>query len=75
MNIENSRIHITLEPETHSLLGEVAKKSSESLSVTAASLIERALELEEDAMLSKYGDERLQNTEKWIKHEEAWDNS
>ena len=75
MNIENSRIHITLKPETHNLLGEVAKKSSESLSVTAASLIERALELEEDAMLSQYGDERLKNTKKWIKHQEAWDNS
>ncbi len=72
MDTENSRIQVSLDTETNSLLSRLAKKNNKSLSATAARLIKQALELEEDAMLSQHADERLANTKAWHTHQDAW---
>ena len=61
-----------LDMETSNLLSNVAAQTKRSLSAMAAELIREALELHEDQLLSKHGDERVKETKRWLSHEEAW---
>jgi predicted DNA-binding protein len=69
---ENTRIQVRLDAETNEIINLLATKSNRSISATAADLIKEALELQEDYLLSKHGDERLANAKKFYSHEDAW---
>ncbi len=72
MATKNPRIHVTLDAETAKYLALMAKKSKKTLSATAKSLIEQAIEDSEDAYWLKIAEERILSGEKYISHEEAW---
>jgi hypothetical protein len=72
MPTDNPRIQVMLDTETNGLLASFAALQKRSVSSTAAELIREALELHEDMLLSKHGDERAASTKKWISHKDAW---
>ena len=72
MPTENPRIQVTLDDMTLELLKKLAKIQDKSNSSCAASLIKEALELYEDKVLSRLADERIENHEEWVSHEEVW---
>lgn len=72
MATNNPRIQVMLDGETNALLANLAAQQSRSVSATAADLIREALELQDDALLSKHGDDRLGATKTWINHTDVW---
>ncbi len=72
MATDNPRIQVMLDTKTNVLLSSLAGRLRRSVSSTAADLIREALELHEDILLSKHGDDRYAANKKWIRHEDAW---
>jgi hypothetical protein len=72
MATENPRIQVMLDAETNGLLAHFAAQKNRSLSATAAELIREALELHEDAALSKHADGRFTDVKTWVSHKDAW---
>lgn len=72
MPTESPRIQVLLDPKTNSQLLQLAAFEQRSLSATAADLIRDALELQEDRLLSAFGDKRLAEATGWASHAEAW---
>ncbi len=72
MPTDNPRIQVMLDLETSRLLSRMASQMDRSVSATAADLIREALELHEDAMLSKRGDARMRQTKSWVSHDQVW---
>jgi predicted DNA-binding protein len=72
MATDNPRIQVMLDTETNGLLANLAGQQKRSISATAAELIREALELHEDMLLAKHGDERFKATKKWVSHDDAW---
>lgn len=66
------RIQVTLDKALIKALTQHAAAESSSLSATAAQLIREALELHEDRVLSKRGDQRLKTAKKWLTHRDVW---
>ena len=55
------------------MLAALAKRDQMPLASKATLLLEEALELEEDRVLSAIADERLKNYKgPWLSHEEVW---
>jgi predicted DNA-binding protein len=67
MATTKDRINISVSKETRELLEGLAKRDQQPLATKAAELLEEALELEEDRMLSAIADERLKGKVRWIK--------
>lgn len=54
-------------------LKRLAKRDQKPVATKVVDLIEEALELEEDLMLSKIADDRLKNYKgPWLSHDEVW---
>ncbi len=68
MVMTKKRLNISVSKETEAALKYVAKRDQKSLATKVVELVEEALELEEDRMLSAIADERLKNHKgRWIK--------
>lgn len=73
MATSKTRINISVNKETEKALKLLAKRDQEPVATKAGKLIEEALELEEDRLLSAIADKRLANHNgKWFTHEEVW---
>ena len=73
MPTAKKRINITLDDEVYSALVELSEKRAKSISSVSLSLIETALELQEDRYFSRIADERLERKEKRVSHSTAWE--
>jgi predicted CopG family antitoxin len=67
------RINITVDDDTYDALERLSEKRAKSVSHVSLSLIEFALELQEDIHFSRVADERLEWNERRIPHDKAWD--
>lgn len=68
MATTKTRINITVKKGTERALKDLAKFNQEPVATTANKLLEFAIEMEEDKMLSAIADERLKNHKgRWIK--------
>ncbi len=72
MPTTNPRVNITLKPEAFTILNSLAKMEKKSLSAIAKELISEALELHEDAYLSKIAEIRDKEGIKTLKHKNVW---
>jgi predicted DNA-binding protein len=73
MTTTKKRINISVSKETEAALKYLAKRDQEPLATKVIDLVEEALELEEDRMLSAIADERLANHKgRWLTHQEVW---
>jgi len=66
------RISITPSEALYEALDNLSRRRKRALSSISLELIERALELEEDAHFSRVADERLERGEKRVTHARAW---
>ncbi|MDB5037464.1 MAG: hypothetical protein JWQ35_992 [Bacteriovoracaceae bacterium] len=68
------RIQIPVEDKVYKELEKLASKREISMSSLAMSLVEEALELQEDIYFSRIADERLSKLDesKLISHKDAW---
>ncbi len=73
MPTAKKRINITIDDEVYSALVELSEKRAKSISSVSLSLIETALELQEDRYFSRIVDERLERKEKRVSHSKAWE--
>lgn len=72
MATKNPRINITISNENLEQIKILVKKRKLSASKVIKSLIDDALELQEDLYFSKLADIRERETKKWVSHEDAW---
>ena len=67
------RINISVSKSVQDALKHLAKRDQEPVATKAAELLELALDIEEDRVLSRIADERLKNHRgRWLSHEEVW---
>jgi len=72
MPTSKKRINITVDDETYTVLEQLSSKRQQSVAGVGLSLIEEALEYQEDLYFSRIADERLGRKEKRIPHDQAW---
>ena len=72
MPTTKKRLNITLADETYAVLERLSAKRRQSVAGVGLSLIEEALEYQEDLHFSRVADERLAREEKRIPHDRAW---
>ncbi len=73
MATTKQRINISVTKETSEMLKALAKRDQEPVATKAGALLEFALELEEDRMLSAFAEERMKNFKgPWISREKVW---
>ena len=73
MPTEKKRINLTVDDRTYRALQRLSAKRTESVSSVSLSLIEQALELQEDFYFARIADERLEGKDKRVSHDEVWD--
>ncbi len=73
MPTAKKRINITIDDETYEVLERLSIKREQSVSGVGLSLIEQALEYQEDLYYSRITNGRLSKKEKRISHDKAWD--
>jgi len=73
MPTAKKRINITLTDEVYEALGRLAEERGQPVAGVGASLIEQALEYQEDVYFSRVADERLARKERRIAHQKAWE--
>ena len=73
MPTAKKRINITVDDDVYEALERLSGKRDESVAGVGLSLIEEALEYQEDLYFSRIADERLSRKEKRISHAKAWD--
>jgi hypothetical protein len=66
------RINISLSPRTEKLLEQVAKRDNVPEATKAVSLLELALEIEEDIVFDRIAHERVRASTTWLTHDEVW---
>ena len=72
MPTDKKRIHITVDDDTFAVLGRLSIQRGQSVAGVGLSLIEEALEFQEDRHFSRVADERLKKKEKRVDHDKAW---
>jgi hypothetical protein len=73
MATTKQRINISVSKSTAAALARLAKRDQEPIATKAGALLEFALEIEEDRMLSAIADERLKNFRgPWLSHDAIW---
>ena len=72
MPTDKKRIHITVDDDTYEALARLSAKRGQSVAGVGLSLIEQALEFQEDIYFSRIADERLKARKKWVSHDKAW---
>ena len=73
MPTAKKRINITIDDEVYTALVELSERRAKSISSVSLSLIETALELQEDRYFSDVADRRLERKEKRVSHSRAWE--
>jgi predicted DNA-binding protein len=73
MPTAKKRINITVTDEVYDALGRLANERGQPVAGVGASLIEEALEYQEDVYFSRVADQRLGRKEKRIDHRKAWE--
>ena len=66
------RINITVDDRTYEALARLSHARDESVAGVGLSLIEEALEYQEDAYFSRVADVRLSRKQRRIPHDKAW---
>jgi predicted DNA-binding protein len=72
MPTTKKRVNITVTDEVYEALGRLANERGQPVAGVGASLIEQALERQEDVYFSRVADRRLGRREKRITHQKAW---
>lgn len=72
MPTDKKRIHISVDDDTYAVLDRLSVQRGQSVAGVGLSLIEEALEFQEDRHFSRIADERLKKKEKRIGHDKAW---
>jgi predicted DNA-binding protein len=72
MPTAKKRINITVDDRTYKALERLSDRRDQSIAGVGLSLIEEALEYQEDLHFSRVADERLGKRQKRISHEKAW---
>jgi len=73
MPTAKKRINITVTDEVYDALGRLANERGQPVAGVGASLIEEALEYQEDVYFSRVADQRLGRKEKRVDHRKAWE--
>lgn len=72
MPTSKKRINITVDDRTYEALEKLSKQRDQSVAGVGLSLIEDALEYQEDVHFSRVADKRLSQKQKRIPHDKAW---
>jgi predicted DNA-binding protein len=73
MATTKTRINISVSKDIRERLKLLAKRDQKPVATKVIDLVEEALELEEDRMLSAIADERLKKHKgRWLTHQEVW---
>ncbi len=67
------RINLTVEDRIFEDLSKLARKRKSSVARVSHTLLEKALELQEDFYFSRVGEKRLSEKSKRLKSEDVWD--
>jgi predicted DNA-binding protein len=73
MPTTKKRINITVDDRTYEALERLSGERKQSVAGVGLSLIEEALEYQEDLHFSRIADDRLSKKQKRIPHQKAWD--
>ena len=73
MPTTKKRINLTVDDDVYKALERLSSKRDQSVAGVGLSLIEEALEYQEDLHFSRVADERLAKQERRIAHDKAWD--
>lgn len=73
MPTAKKRINITVTDEVYEALARLADERGQPMAGVGASLIEQALEYQEDVYFSRVADQRLSKKEKRVSHQKAWE--
>lgn len=73
MPTAKKRINLTVEDDVFESLNKIAKKKKTSVAGISHSLLEKALELQEDFYFSRVGEVRISKKFKRLSHEDIWD--
>lgn len=72
MATKNPRINFTVAPETAAIIAAMAKQKNTTVSATVSSLVEQAIEDNEDAYWCKIAYERMKEGGPTLSSEEFW---
>jgi predicted DNA-binding protein len=72
MPTTKKRINITVDDRIYEALQRLSDERDQSVAGVGLSLIEEALEYQEDLYFSRVADERLSKKQKRMSHEKAW---
>ena len=72
MPTAKKRINITVDREVYEALERLAAERNQPVAGVSLSLIEQALEYQEDVYFSRVADERLNQKQKRVPHSKAW---
>jgi len=72
MPTTKKRINITVDDDVYSAIEKLSAKRDKSISGVTLSLIEFALELQEDRHFSRVADERLETAGGRLAHDQVW---
>jgi predicted DNA-binding protein len=72
MPTAKKRINITVDDRTYEALVRLSDRRDKSVAGVGLSLIEEALEYQEDLHFSRIADERLRKKQRRISHDKAW---
>jgi predicted DNA-binding protein len=72
MPTAKKRINITVDDRTYAAIKRLSGERDQSVAGVGLSLIEEALEYQEDLYFSRVADERLSNEQRRIPHDKAW---
>jgi predicted DNA-binding protein len=72
MPTAKKRINITVDDRIYEAMVRLSSERAQSVAGVGLSLIEQALEYQEDLYFSRVADERLGKKQKRISHEKVW---
>lgn len=72
MPTAKKRINITVDDEVYETLERLSAERNQPVAGVSLSLIEQALEYQEDVYFSRVADERLSQKQKRVSHLKAW---
>jgi predicted DNA-binding protein len=72
MPTTKKRINITVDDRIYRAMQRLSDERDQSVAGVGLSLIEEALEYQEDLYFSRVADERLSKKQKRMSHEKAW---
>ncbi len=73
MPTTKKRINITVDDDVYKALERLSGQRDQSVAGVGLSLIEEALEYQEDLHFSRIADDRIAKKQKRISHDKAWD--